>query len=69
MGRSAQIGKILGLAVVILHTDPVIDPVGDQCPQFLLIAADVSAVGHHDGQMLRLYAAFVDEIVNEMGNH
>ena len=44
MGRSAQIGKILGLAVVILHTDPVIDPVGDQCPQFLLIAADVRCV-------------------------
>ena len=57
MGRGAQINQILRLTVVVLHPDPVIDPVGNQRPQLLLIPAGVGAVGHDNGEVFRPDAA------------
>ena len=66
--RGAEIDKVLGLAVVVLDLDAVVDRVGHERAQLLLVAADVRAVCHDNGQPFIRNAARRMQIRHQMRN-
>ena len=69
VGRCAEIDEIIGIAVVVFHSDPVVNGVRHQGAQLCLIAAGMRAVGDDDGDVILTHAAALGEIVHQMRHH
>lgn len=67
--RGAEIDKVFRFAVVVLDLDAVVDRVGHERAQLLLVAADVRAVGNDDGDVLLTHAAALREVIHQMRDH
>ena len=67
--RGAEIDKVFRFAVVVLDLDAVVDRVGHERAQLLLVAADVRAVGNDDGDVLLPHAAALHEVIHQMWDH
>ena len=67
--RGAEIDKVLRLTVVVLDPDALVDRVGHERAQLLLVAAEVRAVGDDDGDVRLAHAAALRKIVHKVRDH